>query len=69
LEDFKSIFGERVKQLRKERCVSLEVMSHHTNIEKKHLWLIEKGSVNITLLTLKKICDYFEISLSSFFNF
>lgn len=38
-------------------------------MEKKYLWMIEKGKTNITINTLIKICNFFEISLLEFFKY
>lgn len=53
-----------IKQLRKTKNVTLEVFYFDTGI---HLARIEQGKQNISVATLAKICDYFQISLSDFF--
>lgn len=53
-----------IKQIRKSKNITLEVFYFDTGI---HLARIEQGKQNITIATLFKICDYFEISLSDFF--
>jgi transcriptional regulator with XRE-family HTH domain len=53
-----------IKQLRKEGSITLEVFYFDTGI---HLARIEQGKQNISVATLAKICEYFEISLSDFF--
>ena len=53
-----------VKRLRKNKNVTLEVFYFDTGI---HLARIEQGKQNITIATLSKICDYFELKLSDFF--
>jgi transcriptional regulator with XRE-family HTH domain len=53
-----------IKQIRKTKNVTLEVFYFDTGI---HLARIEQGKQNISVATLAKICDYFEISLSDFF--
>ncbi len=53
-----------IKQLRKEKKVTLEVFYFDTGI---HLARIEQGKQNITVATLFKICDYFGMKLSDFF--
>ena len=57
--------AKRIKQLRKQKNVTLEVFYFDTGI---HLARIEQGKTNITVSTLQNICEYFEISLSSFFT-
>jgi transcriptional regulator with XRE-family HTH domain len=61
--------GLAVSSLRNSREISLEVLSHEINMEKKYLWMIEKGKTNITINTLIKICNFFEISLLEFFKY
>ena len=53
-----------IKELRKNKKVSLEVFYFDTGI---HLARIEQGKQDISVSTISKICDYFEISLSDFF--
>lgn len=55
----------RVKQLREERDISQEMFYIDTDI---HIARIESGSSNVTVSTLKAICDYFGISLVDFFK-
>lgn len=54
-----------VKEIRKSKNITLEVFYFDTGI---HLARIEQGKQNITISTLSKICEYFEISLSEFFK-
>lgn len=53
-----------IKQIRKTKNTTLEVFYFDTGI---HLARIEQGKQNISVATLAKICEYFEISLSEFF--
>lgn len=53
-----------LKELRKSRGITLETFYFDTGI---HLARIEQGKTNITISTLSKICNYFEISLIDFF--
>jgi transcriptional regulator with XRE-family HTH domain len=69
LENSHILIGLAVSSLRKNREISIEVLSHEINMEKKHLWMIEKGKTNITINTLIKICNFFEISLLEFFKY
>ena len=48
--------AKRVKQLREEKDISQEVFYIDTDI---HIARIETGKLNITISTLKSICDYF----------
>jgi len=57
--------AKRIKQLREIKGLSQETFYIDTDI---HIARIELGKVNITVSTLKDICDYFEITLSEFFK-
>ncbi len=53
-----------LKKIRKSKQITLEVFYFDTGI---HLARIEQGKQNITVATLSKICEYFEIKMSDFF--
>ncbi len=53
-----------IKQIRKTKNITLEAFYFDTGI---HLARIEQGKQNITIATLSRICDYFEMNLSDFF--
>ena len=53
-----------IKEIRKTKNITLEAFYFDTGI---HLARIEQGKQNITIATLSRICDYFEMNLSDFF--
>lgn len=55
-----------IKAIRKSKKITLEVFYFDTGI---HIARIEQGKTNITLSTLSKICNYFEMSLLDFFKY
>ena len=55
-----------LKAIRKSKNITLEVFYFDTGI---HLARIEQGKSNITISTLSKICNYFDISLLDFFKY
>lgn len=55
----------RIKSLREERGISQEDLFNATDI---HIGRIETAKVNISVSTLSKICEHFNISLADFFN-
>jgi len=57
--------AKRVKELRGIKGVTQEEALHDTGIQFSR---IEQGKRDIQLSTLKKLCQYFEISLGDFFN-
>ncbi len=54
-----------LKEVRKSYGVTLETFYFDTGI---HLARIEQGKTNISVSTLSKICDYFNLELSQFFS-
>ena len=53
----------RVKRLREEKEIDQKSFAFDCNIARTQLHHIEKGEVNMGLLTLKKIAQELEISL------
>lgn len=53
-----------IKKIRSNSDITLDDFYVDTGI---HLGRIEQGKTNITVSTLKNICDYFEVSLADFF--
>jgi len=56
---------KKLKALRLAKGVSQEEIYNEIDI---HIGRIESQKVNITVSTLSKLCDYFEISLETFFK-
>jgi len=55
--------ANRVKELRMEKGLTQEDAFNDTGI---HFGRIEQGKRDISFTTLKKICDYFTISMEDF---
>lgn len=55
----------KIKTLRAEKGVTLEEFFLATNI---HLSRLEHSKANVSISTLKAICNYFQISLYEFFK-
>ncbi len=56
--------GARIKQLREEREIDQKSFAFDCEIGRTQLYMIEKGKTNPRLLTLMKIADGLEISIS-----
>lgn len=54
-----------VKKVRLSKNLSQEEVYLDTEI---HCGRLEQGKQNVTVCTLKRLCDYFQISLSDFFK-
>ena len=57
--------ASQIKILRAAKGLTQEDVYNDTNI---HLARIETGKINVSLSTLKCLCDYFEITLHDFFK-
>lgn len=57
--------ADRIRSLRNEASISQKELQNITDINIDRL---ETGKINITVSTIKKLCDYFRISLSEFFQ-
>lgn len=61
-------FGERVRQLRKEKDISQEELAHRANLHRTYIGMIERAEKNITLLNIEKIANALEITLKEIFE-
>jgi len=55
----------KLKELRRQRNITQEALYEDIGINISRL---ESGKYNLSISNLKKICDYFEISLSQFLS-
>jgi transcriptional regulator with XRE-family HTH domain len=55
----------RCKKLREERSLTQEDVINDTGI---HIGRIETGKRDVSISTLKKLCKYFDVSMSEFFR-
>ena len=56
--------GVKIKQLREEKGIDQKSFAFDCEIGRTQLYMIEKGRTNPRLLTLMKIADGLEISIS-----
>ncbi|MDB5025877.1 MAG: helix-turn-helix transcriptional regulator [Mucilaginibacter sp.] len=62
---FKKKIALQIKTLRRQNQVTQEKFYSETNI---NIARLESGRVDIRLDTLRKVCYYFDVSLSGFFH-
>jgi len=62
---FKKKIALQIKNLRRQNQVTQEKFYSETNI---NIARLESGKVDIRLDTLRKVCYYFDVSLSGFFH-
>ncbi len=61
-------FGERVRDLRKERGLSQEELSFKAELHRTYIGMIERAEKNITLLNISKIAKALGVKLSEILN-
>ncbi len=59
---------EKIKKLRISRNWTLKELSQKTELSSAFLSMIERGSSSLTITSLKKIADAFEVDISYFFQ-
>lgn len=61
-------YGERLRQLRRERGFTQEEMALRAEITTSYYGQLERGTANPTISTLNKICDVLGISITDIFT-
>jgi transcriptional regulator with XRE-family HTH domain len=61
-------FGERVREIRKEKGLSQEELSFKADLHRTYIGMIERAEKNITLVNIEKIANALEISINDLFN-
>lgn len=57
------IFGERVREIRKEKGLSQEELAHKADLHRTYIGMIERAEKNITLLNIEKIANALEVNI------
>lgn len=61
-------FGQRVRQLRKEKNLSQEELSFKTDLHRTYIGMIERAEKNITLINIEKIAKALNVDIKELFN-
>lgn len=61
-------YGERLRQLRRERGFTQEEMALRAEITTSYYGQLERGTANPTVSTLNKICDVLGVSITDIFT-
>lgn len=64
----KKIFGERVRELRKEQNLSQEKFALKIGIDRTYLASVENGKRNISIENIEKIIKGFGMNFEKFFK-
>lgn len=65
----KELTGLRIKELRRSKGMSQEILAEKTGISSKYLSSIERGKENPTFDTFIKLAEALNIELAEVFNF
>lgn len=58
-------FGERVREVRKEKGLSQEELAHKADLHRTYIGMIERAEKNITLINIEKIASALEIEIAN----
>ena len=61
-------FGERVRDLRKERGLSQEQLAFKADLHRTYIGMIERAEKNITLINIEKIAKALNVDIKELFN-
>lgn len=61
-------FGNRVRDLRKQRNLSQEDLAEKAGLHRTYIGMIERGEKNITLINIEKIANALEVSIKELLN-
>ena len=62
------IFGDRVRELRKEKDISQEELAHRADLHRTYIGMIERAEKNLTLLNIERIAIALEVKISELFK-
>lgn len=61
-------FGEKVRELRKEKEMSQEDLSFKAELHRTYIGMIERAEKNITLTNIEKIAKALNVSITKLFE-
>jgi ribosome-binding protein aMBF1 (putative translation factor) len=62
-------FGDRVRQLRKQKDISQEELAHRADLHRTYIGMIERAEKNITLLNIEKIANALDVEVKKLVTF
>jgi len=66
--DIKAKIGLRIKGLRKQHSISQESLANKVGLDRTYINGVENGRRNITVESLEKIANGFNMGIYEFFN-
>ena len=68
-ENILVIFGNRVKELRKDKKMTQQQFADLSDLHKNYIGMIERGERNPSLINIQNIATAFEMSISELMKF
>lgn len=68
MADINSKIGERIRELRTEKNISQEALSHLAEIDRTYMTGVESGKRNVSVKVLEKILIALDTNYKDFFN-
>lgn len=62
-------FGDKIRELRKERGLSQEQLSFKADLHRTYIGMIERAEKNITLINIEKIANALDVSVNDLLKF
>jgi transcriptional regulator with XRE-family HTH domain len=60
-------FGDKVRELRKEKGISQEELSYKADLHRTYIGMIERAEKNLTLTNIEKIAKALDVDIKSLF--
>jgi transcriptional regulator with XRE-family HTH domain len=61
-------FGDKIRELRKEKGLSQEQLSFKAELHRTYIGMIERAEKNITLVNIEKIANALNVNIKELFN-
>ncbi len=60
-------FGDKVRELRKEKGISQEELSYKADLHRTYIGMIERAEKNLTLTNIEKIAKALDVDIKELF--
>ena len=62
-------FGNNLRNIRKEKGLTMEAVANEAEIEYRQLGRIERGEINTTIISLLRIAEILKVDMKMLFDF
>lgn len=67
-EEISRYIGNQIREIRVEKGLTIETLSHQSGIDYTQISRIELGKINTSIYQIYKICQFLEIPVSEIFK-